>query len=374
MAGMGKPYGGRPGDAFEGLVQRIRLIVPATLRGGGGESGPYSPSNPPSRCAFQFHGQDGSDEAFPIEYVLRLMNDWADVPCNPYLRVQNTGVSVLFQGFFNRPHGAPGGAITAEQTNVILHSTETTGLSLGDLDDVKGRLGLDARPMMASMWISCFVRMPRVQLAFRFMGPEDAVRTRRILCRAAEQALARRRRSRRSQDDYGAGRWRRRTTLPERPGRGSPPRARQRRPDGDRPVRGIRPCSCSGPRVRAPRRFCCWRRGCFWGPLSGGRLARAYERGRATVPPASASQTPASRTSPPLPPPARFLRRDPRSRWPPRSFTAPAPLPPTTSGRSACAGSCWPPTTLSSSWITATRIRTERRVRCESFFAGRPRR
>nr|QBH76151.1 UL34 [Human alphaherpesvirus 2] len=46
--------------------------------------------------------------------------------------------------------------------------------------------------------------MPRVQLAFRFMGPEDAVRTRRILCRAAEQALARRRRSRRSQDDYGA--------------------------------------------------------------------------------------------------------------------------------------------------------------------------
>ncbi|AHG54698.1 UL34 [Human alphaherpesvirus 2] len=204
MAGMGKPYGGRPGDAFEGLVQRIRLIVPTTLRGGGGESGPYSPSNPPSRCAFQFHGQDGSDEAFPIEYVLRLMNDWADVPCNPYLRVQNTGVSVLFQGFFNRPHGAPGGAITAEQTNVILHSTETTGLSLGDLDDVKGRLGLDARPMMASMWISCFVRMPRVQLAFRFMGPEDAVRTRRILCRAAEQALARRRRSRRSQDDYGA--------------------------------------------------------------------------------------------------------------------------------------------------------------------------
>ncbi|SBS69283.1 nuclear egress membrane protein [Human alphaherpesvirus 1] len=204
MAGLGKPYTGHPGDAFEGLVQRIRLIVPSTLRGGDGEAGPYSPSSLPSRCAFQFHGHDGSDESFPIEYVLRLMNDWAEVPCNPYLRIQNTGVSVLFQGFFHRPHNAPGGAITPERTNVILGSTETTGLSLGDLDTIKGRLGLDARPMMASMWISCFVRMPRVQLAFRFMGPEDAGRTRRILCRAAEQAITRRRRTRRSREAYGA--------------------------------------------------------------------------------------------------------------------------------------------------------------------------
>nr|AHM96083.1 nuclear egress membrane protein [Papiine alphaherpesvirus 2] len=193
-----KSYADRRADSFEGLVQRIRLVVPATLRGGECEAGPYLPSNPPLRCAFQFNGQNGSDDSFPIEYVLRLMRDWADVPCSPYLRVQNTGVSVLFQGFFSRPHGAPGGAVTAEQNNVILQSTEATGLSLGDLDEIKARVGLDPRPMMASMWIHCFVRMPRVQLAFRFMGPEDAGRTRRILCRAAEHALARRRRTQRT--------------------------------------------------------------------------------------------------------------------------------------------------------------------------------
>ncbi|AIA09528.1 nuclear egress membrane protein [Macacine alphaherpesvirus 1] len=197
MLGHRKPYADRRADSFEGLIQRIRLVVPATLRGGECEAGPYLPNNPPLRCAFQFNGQNGSDDSFPIEYVLRLMRDWADVPCNPYLRVQNTGVSVLFQGFFSRPPGAPGGAITADQNNVILQSTEATGLSLGDLDEIKARVGLDPRPMMASMWIHCFVRMPRVQLAFRFMGPEDAGRTRRILCRAAEHALARRRRTQR---------------------------------------------------------------------------------------------------------------------------------------------------------------------------------
>ncbi|AAU88100.1 nuclear egress membrane protein [Cercopithecine alphaherpesvirus 2] len=204
MLGRRKSYADRRADSFEGLVQRIRLVVPATLRGGECEAGPYLPSNPPLRCAFQFNGQNGSDDSFPIEYVLRLMRDWADVPCNPYLRVQNTGVSVLFQGFFSRPAGAPGGTITAEQNNVILQSTEATGLALGDLDEIKARVGLDPRPMMASMWIHCFVRMPRVQLAFRFMGPEDAGRTRRILCRAAEHALARRHRTQRAEVEVEA--------------------------------------------------------------------------------------------------------------------------------------------------------------------------
>ncbi|ARS01746.1 nuclear egress membrane protein [Macacine alphaherpesvirus 1] len=217
-----KPYADRRADSFEGLVQRIRLVVPATLRGGECEAGPYLPSNPPLRCAFQFNGQNGSDDSFPIEYVLRLMRDWADVPCNPYLRVQNTGVSVLFQGFFSRPHGAPGGAITADQNNVILQSTEATGLALGDLDEIKARAGLDPRPMMASMWIHCFVRMPRVQLAFRFMGPEDAGRTRRILCRAAEHALARRRRTQRAAAE-AAGPARTPTPPPAAPVAAQPP-------------------------------------------------------------------------------------------------------------------------------------------------------
>ncbi|BBM13206.1 nuclear egress membrane protein [pteropodid alphaherpesvirus 2] len=205
---MGRPKscGGRREDLFESLIQRIRLVVPASLCSWECDSGPYSPANPPSRCAFQFNGQNGSDDTFPIEYVLRLMSDWAEAACDPYLRIQNTGVSVLFQGFFNRPSDAPKRAVTAAHTNVILHSTEATGLSLVDLDDIKKRMGLDTRPMMASMWISCFVRMPRVQLAFRFMGPEDAGRTRRILCRAAEQAIERQRRSRRPS-----------TTLPKQP-------------------------------------------------------------------------------------------------------------------------------------------------------------
>ncbi|BAP00713.1 nuclear egress membrane protein [Pteropodid alphaherpesvirus 1] len=194
--GRSKSCGGRREDLFESLIQRIRLVVPSSLCSWECDSGPYSPANPPSRCAFQFNGQNGSDDTFPIEYVLRLMSDWAEAACDPYLRIQNTGVSVLFQGFFNRPSDAPKRAVTAAHTNVILHSTEATGLSLVDLDDIKKRMGLDTRPMMASMWISCFVRMPQVQLAFRFMGPEDAGRTRRILCRAAEQALERQRRSR----------------------------------------------------------------------------------------------------------------------------------------------------------------------------------
>ncbi|ADO13793.1 nuclear egress membrane protein [Saimiriine alphaherpesvirus 1] len=181
----------RAAGACEALLQRIRMVVPASLRGWECDPGPYSPANPPSRCVFQFNGQDGADDSFPIEYVLRLMSDWAEAPCDPYLRVQNTGVSVLFQGFFSQPSGAPGAPVTADHNNVILHSTETTGLALSDLDAIKKRAGLDTRPMMACMWVHCFVRMPRVQLAFRFMGPEDAGRMRRLLYRATEQAVER---------------------------------------------------------------------------------------------------------------------------------------------------------------------------------------
>ncbi|AQS79181.1 nuclear egress membrane protein [Ateline alphaherpesvirus 1] len=181
---------GRAAAACDALQQRVRMVVPATLRGWECDPGPYSPSSPPSRCVFQFSGQDGSNELFPIEYVLRLMSDWTDEPCDPYLRVQNTGVSVLFQGFFSRPSGGSDAPVAADRNNVILRSTETTGLALSDLDAIKRRGGLDTRPMMACMWVYCFARMPRVQLSFRFMGPEDADSTRRLLYRAAERAIA----------------------------------------------------------------------------------------------------------------------------------------------------------------------------------------
>ncbi|RXF51776.1 hypothetical protein EG861_14385, partial [Enterococcus faecalis] len=130
------------------------------------------------------HGQDGSNDTFPLEYVLRLMRSWAHVPCDPYVRVQNTGVSVLFQGFFFRPADAPLAAITAEHNNVILASTHSTGMSLSALDDIKRAGGVDMRPLRAMMSVSCFVRMPRVQLSFRFMGPDDASQMQRLLDRA----------------------------------------------------------------------------------------------------------------------------------------------------------------------------------------------
>ncbi|QPO25243.1 nuclear egress membrane protein [Bovine alphaherpesvirus 2] len=194
-------YAVRRADSFEALTQRIRMVVPAMLQSWECDLGPHSPSNLPSRCIFQFSGQNGTDNTFPIEYVLRLMSDWAEIYCDPYLSIQNTGVSVLFQGFFNRPPDAPRASVTAERNNVILQTTGSAGMSLGELDELKRRAGLDTSPMMASMWISCFVRMPRVQLAFRFMGPEDATRTRRLLCRAAEQALEKQRCARRSRRD-----------------------------------------------------------------------------------------------------------------------------------------------------------------------------
>ena len=85
------------------LIQRLKLILSGgNLRCSDGETA-CDPERPPTRCVFQVHGQDGSNDTFPLEYVLRLMRSWAHVPCDPYVRVQNTGVSVLFQGFFFRP-------------------------------------------------------------------------------------------------------------------------------------------------------------------------------------------------------------------------------------------------------------------------------
>lgn len=67
---------------------------------------------------------------------------------------------------------------------MILASTHSTGMSLSALDDIKRAGGVDTRPLRAMMSVSCFVRMPRVQLSFRFMGPDDASQTQRLLDRA----------------------------------------------------------------------------------------------------------------------------------------------------------------------------------------------
>ncbi|AAG27197.1 unknown [Cercopithecine alphaherpesvirus 9] len=125
----------------------------------------------------------------PVEYVMRLMANWAECVCDPYIKIQNTGVSVLFQGYFFRPTNAPVAAISIDSNNVILSSTLSTGLSLSALEAIKRGGGIDKRPLQAMMWINCFVRMPYVQLAFRFMGPEDPTRTHRLLTRATDACV-----------------------------------------------------------------------------------------------------------------------------------------------------------------------------------------
>ncbi|ACT88324.1 nuclear egress membrane protein [Felid alphaherpesvirus 1] len=177
------------------LLQRIRLVVSGNLRYGDGDIHLSNPKNPPARCIFQFSGQDDNDVTFPVEYVLRLMSDWADVHCDPYIEIQNTGVSVLFKGFFFKPAMAAESPINSENTNVILGSTQSTGISLSTLDVAKRESGMDLRPLRVMMQLHCFVRMPRVQLSFRFMGPEDVSRSQRLFERISNFNLTRRHRN-----------------------------------------------------------------------------------------------------------------------------------------------------------------------------------
>ncbi|ASW27072.1 nuclear egress membrane protein [Beluga whale alphaherpesvirus 1] len=217
-----RPYAADAGaDAARALASRIKLLVPGGMRYGDGDAAPPGdPFNPPARCVFQCTGRDGGNECFPVEYVLRLMANWARVACDPYVRVQNTGVSVLIQGYFNPPPGAPVAGVTAEQHNVTLESTLCTGISLSALDAVKAEGGIDTRPFYAMMVIHCFVRMPRVQLAFRFMGPESTHRTEQLAERVRHRAVAAREARR------GGGRSE------------SPPRARTPGQDPPRPDPG----------------------------------------------------------------------------------------------------------------------------------------
>ncbi|QPI70137.1 nuclear egress membrane protein [Equid herpesvirus 6] len=182
---MAGAYDYRARGAGGELLQRIRLVVSGGLRCGESDAAPGDPRHLPARCVFQFSGADSASVTFPLEYVLRLMKNWARAPCDPYVRIQNTGVSVLFQGFFFAPSGAAATPITSERNNVILRSTQATGLALSELERLKRGGGLDLRPLQAMMQVCCFTRMPVVQLSFRFMGPEDASRTQRLLDRAA---------------------------------------------------------------------------------------------------------------------------------------------------------------------------------------------
>nr|BCB65309.1 nuclear egress membrane protein-like protein [Walrus alphaherpesvirus 1] len=184
-------YSSKETDSCYNLIQRIKLVVSSNIQCGDIDVSLSSPKHLPTRCIFQFNGQDGSDVVFPIEYILRLMNNWAETTCDPYIKIQNTGVSVLFQGFFFKPQLAPLAEITSENNNVILKSTQSTGVTLSMLEYVKREGGMDMRPLRAMMQINCFVRMPRVQLSFRFMGPEDASRTQRLFDRISNFSVMR---------------------------------------------------------------------------------------------------------------------------------------------------------------------------------------
>ncbi|QQL08467.1 nuclear egress membrane protein [Canid alphaherpesvirus 1] len=173
------------------LLQRIKLVVSSNIQHGDIDISLSNPKHLPTRCIFQFNGQDRSDVVFPIEYILRLMSNWAETICDPYIKIQNTGVSVLFQGFFFKPYSSPIADISTENNNVILQSTESTGVTLSSLEHVKREGGMDTRPLRAMMQVNCFVRMPKVQLSFRFMGPEDLSRTQHLFDRISNLSVIR---------------------------------------------------------------------------------------------------------------------------------------------------------------------------------------
>lgn len=183
-----------------GLIARIKLIVRGDLT-----TGNYDPVLAesfsgciPTRSAFQFSGADGVESAFPVEYVMRMMNDWAKGECNPYIKIQNTGVSVLIEGFFDPPINATKAPLCTDKVNVLLNTTESTGIVLSDINRIKQSIGVDCRPFQACLIVNCFVRLPIVQLAFRFVGPSDPGRTTKLLdsAIAAYDAKIRQRRKR----------------------------------------------------------------------------------------------------------------------------------------------------------------------------------
>ncbi|AAG45772.1 UL34 membrane phosphoprotein [Meleagrid alphaherpesvirus 1] len=165
-----------------GLIARIKLVVGGHLSTGNYDhviAEPFS-GYVPSRCVFQFSGADGVESAFPVEYIMRMMSDWAENECDPYIKIQNTGVSVLIEGFFNPPINAAKAPLV-DKINILLNTTDSTGIALSDINRIKQFTGVDCRPFQACLNVNCFVRLPSVQLAFRFVGPSDPSRTSRLL-------------------------------------------------------------------------------------------------------------------------------------------------------------------------------------------------
>nr|WGL40849.1 nuclear egress membrane protein UL34 [Psittacid alphaherpesvirus 6] len=180
------------GNSGGGLMSRIKMVMPCDLKAG--EHDPLLSSvcsgRLPTRCAFQFSTVDGSDCAFQVEYIMRMMADWAyGMRCDPYLRFQNTGVSMLLQGYFDPPAGAERAPVSPERGNIVLGTTEATGLSLLDIERMKTEFGVDARPLRACLAIHCFVRLPKIQLAVRFVGPSDPTRLARLMDAANEAMM-----------------------------------------------------------------------------------------------------------------------------------------------------------------------------------------
>ncbi|QOD40239.1 nuclear egress membrane protein [Macropodid alphaherpesvirus 2] len=184
---------------FNSLMVRIRSILPPMLANEF-TGGRYTSSKLPSQSIFKVYSFHGDGDTFPVEYVLGLMKAWAPVECDPYLRIQNTGVSILFEGFFNIPYDSPTVSVTRGTMNVSLAASETTGLSLQDIHSLKGHAGVDPGPLMAHLGATYFVRARNVQIAFRFLGPEDKDRVKQIVKQANNTWLRDRNAPRRSQD------------------------------------------------------------------------------------------------------------------------------------------------------------------------------
>ncbi|QOD40168.1 nuclear egress membrane protein [Macropodid alphaherpesvirus 4] len=183
---------------FDCLKVRIHSILPPSMLTSE-FTGRCNSSKLPSHSIFKVYSFHGDGDTFPVEYVLELMRTWAAVECDPYIRIQNTGVSILFEGFFNMPYDSPTVPVTRGTMNVSLAASETTGLSLQDIHSLKCHAGVDPRPLMAQLGATYFVRARNVQIAFRFLGPEDKDRVKQIVKQANNTLLRDRNAPRRHQ-------------------------------------------------------------------------------------------------------------------------------------------------------------------------------
>ncbi|AMB17047.1 nuclear egress membrane protein [Macropodid alphaherpesvirus 1] len=176
-------------NTFDGLLYRIRSVAPTTMQAGVCGGGTYTPTKLPTQSIFQLYSFQGDGDTFLVEYVLSLMKAWAAVECNPYIRIQNTGVSILFEGFFDPPYDTPTIPATRGMMNVSLAASETTGISLRDIHSLKTHSGVDSRPMMAQLGAMFFIRTSHIQIAFRFLGPDNKDRVKQLVKLSGESFI-----------------------------------------------------------------------------------------------------------------------------------------------------------------------------------------